>query len=138
MMVGSITLGASSYDDSIWSWLGKHADLFDAYGDEIPDLADTYDFWRAWGLFALAGCEVKGYGNEDAPPPYASNWGDGVNITFDGTADELLARLDSFLPNAEWAALQAKSRELNKRMKSRKVKPNATGEAALPARKKDR
>jgi len=113
MMVGSVIAGLSQYDDAVWKWLGDHADFFDPCGDVLPDLVDGYDFWRACGLFVLAGCSVKGYDNEDAPPPY-TGWGEGFYITFAGTAEELIARLNWFLPNAHQALSQAQFRERHK------------------------
>jgi len=97
MQIASVTYGHSCYHDTVWAWLNKHYKWFGDYGYEM---ADAYDFWRSWGLLALAGCSVECYGN-DAPPPYACDWGEGVNITFDGDVTELVRRLDSLRPNAE-------------------------------------
>lgn len=93
--VAWVTYGHSSYHDAVWGWLNQHAAWFDDYGHEM---ADAYDYWRAWGLLALVGCKVKCYGYEDAPAPYAKDWGEGVTITFDGNIEELLMRLDTLMP----------------------------------------
>jgi len=96
MNVASVTYGYSNYHDDVWAWLNRHAAWFDDYGYEM---ADCYNYWRAWGLLALVGCKVECYGYPDAPPPYDCDWGEGVTITFDGNADELLRRLDGLMPN---------------------------------------
>ena len=111
MFVGDIILGASSYDDDVYAWLTKHAEMFDVHEMLPEQLADTYDFWRAWGLLAFVGCKVEAYGCDDDVPEEVkkeygladddTSWGMGVKITFDGTVQELINRLDSQLESEE-------------------------------------
>ena len=97
MIVASVTYGYSDYNDILWSWLNKHSDMFE---NEEHDLNERYDYWRAWGMMSLAGCNVEGYGVTDAPEEYACDWGEGVRISFDGDVGELIRRLDSFIAHA--------------------------------------
>ena len=90
MKVAVVTNGASNYDDAVWDWLGAHRSWFD---DDEHDLVEAFDYWRAWGLFILVGCKIKG--------SWGGDWqgGGGITITFNGDARELLRRLNTLLPD---------------------------------------
>ena len=92
MNVACVTYGHSDYHDDVWSWLNKNSDLFDGCKREM---CDTFDHWRSWGLLSLCGCSVQCYGTDDsAPEHFAVDYGEGVRIDFDGTATELISRLN--------------------------------------------
>lgn len=93
--VAFVTYGYSQYDDTVWDWLNKHREWFDSG----PDLADKFDYWRAWGLLTLAGCDVEHFGpGNEADDGVDADWGDGVWIGFEGEVSELVKRLDKLMP----------------------------------------
>ncbi len=89
--IASVTNGCSIYNDDVWHWLIEHRSRF---GVDENIHSDYFDFIGAWGLLALCGCKIKCYGEKDAPKKYRTNYGSGVTITFSGTPEELVSRLN--------------------------------------------
>jgi len=82
MEIAYVMIGHSHYDDILWEWLRKNAnsDLDTAIMNE------QYDHSSAWGILILAGCRFE-----------LMEECDGVNIYYDGTVEELIAKLDGII-----------------------------------------
>ena len=79
LVVAEISFGHSQYHYDVWKWLNDHDALFPDY-----TTLNSWDYWQAWGLLAMAGCHIDGDDNRE-----------NFTITFPDEANELLRRLDA-------------------------------------------
>ena len=82
--IASVGPAFSNYNDKLWSWL--NAQKYFLRPAEQPE--DPYDYILSWGYLLAAGCKF------DPPAEYEDQIDEYWDIGFDGSVDELIARLE--------------------------------------------